>query len=630
MSNHTTDSHFEPDYNEKPVEFDRLISKAISRRSLIKIGSAAGAATFMGGASSLAMAVSQATTLMSFDNIPANTADTISLPAGYSYDVLMSWGDPVLAGAPDFARNNDADAQAGQFGDNTDGMEMFHLTYADGSLNPDRAILAVNSEYYNDEFIFEHGEAAKTMADVRKGIAAHGVTMVEMERKPNGQWVYLKDAPMNRRLHGYAAFELTGPVAGSDYVKTSTDPSGRRVQGTFNNCGSGRTPWGAYLTCEENFNGYFGAPEGTSLSAAQQRYGLSENGFGYNWWRHEERFNLAEEPNEPNRFGWVVEIDPYNPDSTAKKRTALGRFKHENAALTINRDGRAVVYLGDDERGEFLYKFISRDAYRPDDRAHNLTLLEQGTLYVAKFHDGGAGEWIELSFGQNGLTPDNGFANEADVLVMARVAASHVGATTMDRPEWVACHPSSPMVFCALTNNTRRGTTDQQPVGGPNPRAENQYGQIIRWTPENRDHSSRRFGWDLYAVAGNPAVKTGAFAGSDNITADNMFNSPDGLSFDRFGRLWIQTDGNYSNEGDFAGQGNNQMLCADPVTGHIRRFMVGPRGCEVTGLTFADDHKTMLVGIQHPAEQWPNTGRDGVPRSSVIAVRRNDGGIIGA
>lgn len=630
MSNHTPDASLEPDYNENPVEFDRLISKAISRRSLIKIGSAAGAATFLGGTSSLAMAVSQATTLMSFNNIPANTADTITLPAGYSYDVLMSWGDPVLAGAPNFARNNDADAQAGQFGDNTDGMEMFHLNYADGSVNPDRAILAVNNEYYNDEFIFEHGEAAKTLADVRKGIAAHGVTLVEMERKPNGQWVYLKDAPMNRRLHGYAAFELTGPVAGSEYVKTSTDPSGRRVLGTFNNCGSGRTPWGTYLTCEENFNGYFGAPEGTELSDTQRRYGLSETGFGYNWWPHEERFNLAKEPNEANRFGWVVEIDPYNPDARPKKRTALGRFKHENAAMTINRDGRAVVYSGDDERGEFLYKFVSRDAYRPNDRAHNLTLLEQGTLYVAKFHDEGAGEWIELSYGQNGLNQANGFENEADILVRARDAASFVGATTMDRPEWVACHPSSPMVFCALTNNTRRGTTDQQPVGGPNPRAENQYGQIVRWMPENRDHASRRFGWDLYAVAGNPVVKTGAYAGSENITTDNMFNSPDGLVFDRFGRLWIQTDGNYSNEGDFAGQGNNQMLCADPVTGHIRRFLVGPQGCEVTGLTFSDDHRTMLVGIQHPAGQWPNAARDGVPRSSVIAVRRNDGGVIGA
>lgn len=618
------------DDNNKPVEFDRLIDKAISRRSLIKAGGAAGAATFLGGASQLAMAVSQATTLMGFDNIPTSTADDVSLPAGYTYDILMSWGDPVLDGAPKFSRSASAEDQAGQFGDNTDGMELYHVTRADGSIDPDHAVLAVNSEYYNDEFIFEHGEAAKTAEDVRKGIYAHGITVVEVERKRNGTWHIKKGAPMNRRLHGYAEFELTGPVAGTDYVKTNADASGRKVLGTFNNCGAGRTPWGTYLTCEENFNGYFGAPEGTALTEAHKRYGLSENGFGYNWWPHEDRFNLAKEPNEPNRHGWIVEIDPMNPTSTPKKRTALGRFKHENAAMTINKDGRAVVYMGDDERGEFIYKFISRDTYDANNRERNMRLLEQGTLYVAKFHDGGLGEWIELSYGRNGLTQENGFESEADVLVRARAAATFVGATTMDRPEWVACHPSSPMVFCTLTNNKHRGVKDGQPVGGPNPRAENHFGQIVRWMPENRDHSSDRFGWDLYAVAGNPETQTGLYAGSDNVTAENMFNSPDGLKVDNYGRLWIQTDGNYSNEGIFAGQGNNQMLCGDPVTGHIRRFMVGPQGCEITGITFSDDHRTVFVGIQHPGNTWPNADKDGVPRSSIVAIRREDGGIIGA
>jgi secreted PhoX family phosphatase len=362
----------------------------------------------------------------------------------------------------------------------------------------------------------------------------------------------------------------------------------------------------------------------------QRRYGLSENGFGYQWWPHERRFNVAAEPNEANRFGWIVEIDPMDPTATPKKRTALGRFKHENAAVTVNRDGHVVVYMGDDERGEFIYKFVSRDRYDADNPSRNANLLENGTLFAARFNENGSGDWLELSFGRNGLTPANGFRDQADVLVHAREAATFVGATTMDRPEWVACHPSSEMVMCALTNNSRRGTSDAQPLNGPNPRAENHFGQIVRWVPENRDHRSSRFGWDLYAIAGNPETQTGLYAGSDNITRDNMFNSPDGLVFDRFGRLWIQTDGNFSNEGIFAGQGNNQMLCGDPVTGHIRRFLVGPRGCEVTGLTFSDDHRMMLVGIQHPTEGWPNTARDGVPRSAVIAVYREDGGIIGA
>ncbi len=618
------------DDNNKPVEFDRLINKAISRRNLIKVGGAAGAATFLGGTSGLAMAVSQATTLMGFENIPTSTSDDVKLPTGYTYDILMSWGDPVLTGAPKFARNNSADDQAGQFGDNTDGMELYHFTKADGSIDPNHAVLAVNSEYYNDKYLFEHGEAAKTAEEVRKGIYAHGVTVVEVERKRNGGWEIKKGAARNRRLHGYAEFEMTGPVAGTDYVKTSADPSGRKVLGTFNNCGAGRTPWGTFLTCEENFNGYFGAPEGTAMNDAQKRYGLSTEGFGYQWWPHEDRFNLAKEPNEANRFGWIVEIDPMDPTSPARKRTALGRFKHENAAVTINKDGRAVVYMGDDERGEFIYKFVSRDTYDPNNRERNMRLLEQGTLYVAKFHDNGAGEWIELSHGRNGLTQANGFADEADVLVRARAAATFVGATTMDRPEWVACHPSTPMVFCTLTNNKNRGVKDNQPVDGPNPRAENHFGQIVRWVPENRDHASNRFGWDLYAVAGNPTTQSGLYAGSDNITADNMFNSPDGLVTDKLGRLWIQTDGDYSNEGIFANQGNNQMLCGDPVTGHIRRFMVGPQGCEITGITFSDDLRTAFVGIQHPDNAWPNAAKDGVPRSSIVVIRREDGGLIGA
>ncbi len=616
--------------NETSNDFHKLLNPSLSRRGLLKAGGTIGAVSFLSGAAGIASGAARSTTLMGFSPVAASTADRVMLPDGYRYDVLMSWGDPVLSGAPAFRPDAEASAQAGQFGDNTDGMELYHFTRADGTLDPDHAVLAVNSEYYNDEFIFPHGEAAKSAADVRKGLHAHGVTVVEVQRNTSGQWQIIQGAPMNRKLDGYAEFELTGPVAGSEYVQTAADPAGRTVLGTLNNCGASRTPWGTYLTCEENFNGYFGAPAGTTFTPAHRRYGVSENGFGYNWWPHDARFNVAENPNEPNRFGWIVEIDPMNPDQTPKKRTALGRFKHENAAVAIAPSGHAVVYMGDDERGEYIYRFISRDAYDPNNAARNANLLDNGTLYVARFNENGSGDWIELSFGRNGLTPASGFADEADVLVRARDAATFVGATRMDRPEWIAVHPSAPMVLCTLTNNTERGVENDQPVGGPNPRAENRFGQIVRWTPENRDHTSSRFAWDLYAMAGNPETQTGLNAGSENITPDNMFNSPDGLAFDGSGRLWIQTDGNFSNEGAFAGQGNNQMLCGDPVTGHIRRFLVGPRGCEVTGVTFTDDQRTMLVGIQHPTEGWPNATQDGVPRSSVIAIQRNDGGVIGA
>ncbi|WP_119393287.1 PhoX family protein [Salinibius halmophilus] len=621
--------------NDYPVEFENVLARAVSRRSFIKAGTAVGATFYLGGVSSAVSAATRTeqppsyTTLMGFNNIATSTADTITLPEGYSYELLVQWGDPILKDAPAFSVANTAADQLGQFGDNTDGMSMFHLPTATG-VDENRAVFAVNSEYINREFMHTHKGENMSADDVKKEIYAHGVNIFEVERK-NGKWQVVKDGRLNRRLHGDALdFELTGPVRGSDLVKTAADSSGTQVRGTLNNCGNGETPWGTYLTCEENFNGYFGAPEGTEMTDEQKAYGISTEGFGYNWWPTEERFNVAKHPNEPNRFGWVVEIDPMNPDSKALKRTAMGRFKHENAALTINKDGHAVAYMGDDERGEFIYKFVSKDKYIEGNRAHNMTLLEEGTLYAAKFNDDGTGEWLELTHGKNGLTAENGFPSQDYVLVYARIAARYLGATTMDRPEWVACHPSSPMVFCTLTNNRHRGVREEHPINAVNPRMNNNFGQIVRWMPMNRDHSSTKFAWDLYVLAGNPTVFEDEYAGSDNISKDNMFNSPDGLAFDADGRMWIQTDGNYSNQGDFAGHGNNQMLCADPVTGHIRRFLVGPQGCEVTGIAFSKDQRTAFVGIQHPTEGWPNTAKDGAPRSAVIAITKDDGGIIGA
>ncbi len=616
--------------NQK-LGFEQVLEKALSRRSLIKAGTAVGATGFLGGVSTLASAVSQATTMMGFKNIPISTDDTVTLPEGYNYEVLVSWGDPILKGASKFSVNNNAEDQMGQFGDNTDGMSLFHLQTKDGALDEKRALMAVNSEYINRKFMHAHKGEAMDADAIHKEIYAHGVNIFEVKQNGKGKWSVVKNSDYNRRFHGHAAeFVMTGPAAGTDYMRTKADPSGTQVKGTLNNCGNGETPWGTYLTCEENFHGYFGAPEGTEVTKEQKAYGIKAAVGRYGWWQEEERFDFSKEPNEAHRFGWVVEIDPYDPESKAMKRTALGRIKHENTALTINTDGRAIVYMGDDERGEFIYKFVSDKKYIEGDRKHNMTLLEDGTLYVAKFHDDGSGDWIELTHGKNGLTKENGFEDQNYILVFSRIAARFVGATTMDRPEWVACHPSAPMVLCTLTNNKHRGVKDSHPLNAVNPRAKNNFGQIVRWTPENRDHTSTKFGWDLYVVAGNPALFDDEYAGSANINKDNMFNSPDGLAFDKDGRLWIQTDGNYKNEGEFEGMGNNQMLVGDPSTGHIRRFMTGPNGCEITGICFAEDQRTMFIGVQHPTKAWPNAEKDGVPRSSVIAIRRDDGGIIGA
>jgi secreted PhoX family phosphatase len=295
--------------------------------------------------------------------------------------------------------------------------------------------------------------------------------------------------------------------------------------------------------------------------------------------------------------------------------------------------------MGDDEKGEHIYKFVSAKKFDAKNLKANLDLLDVGTLYVARFNtvDGkaqGEGEWLELTHGKNGLTAEAGFKDQAEILVNTRLAATVVGATTMDRPEWVAVHPTQAQVYVTLTNNSDRGAKPNQAVNGPNPRAKNVYGQIVRWIPQGNDHTSNQFTWDIFALAGNPMLHKDAYAGSSNITPDNMFNSPDGLAFDRDGRLWIQTDGDYSNAKEFAGMGNNQMLCANPVTGEIKRFLVGPVACEITGVAFTPDQKTMFVGIQHPGEKLAPShfpqGGDAVPRSSIIAISRRDGGVVGA
>lgn len=614
-------------------DFTQMIDKALSRRQFLKAATATGVGAFL-MTSPLAQAIAEATAptskMMGFEAVPASTADTVVVPKGYQAKVLIAWGDPIFKDAPEFdpAGKTPASTQEKQFGDNTDGMSFFPL-------DDNHAVLAVNNEYINPEFMFAHRGLAMTADDVKTSQAAHGVSIFEIEKSKDG-WKVNQEGKVNRRITANTEMELTGPVAGHDLVKTAADPAGKKVLGTFNNCANGQTPWGTYLTCEENIHNYFGTTDAALLEAADiKRYGIKSNDSRNGWSTFDERFDLAKNPQEANRFGWVVEIDPMDPQSTPKKRTALGRFKHENAALVVDNSGHVVVYLGDDERGEHLYKFVSKHKYRESDNNANRNLLEEGTLYVAKFDakDGelkGSGEWLELTHGKNGLTKQNGFADQGEVLVKTRLAATQVGATTMDRPEWVAVHPNKSTVFCSLTNNKNRGKKENQPVGGPNPRAKNQYGQIVRWKPAGGDHRAGQFEWDLYVLAGNPEVYQDSLnAGSANVNKDNMFNSPDGIGFDAAGRLWIQTDGNYFNKGDFAGMGNNQMLCGDPETGEIRRFLTGPIACEVTGLTFTPDNTAMFVGIQHPGNHFPDGG-DSKPRSTIMVITREDGGVIGA
>ncbi|MBL0917604.1 MAG: PhoX family phosphatase [Hydrogenophaga sp.] len=677
---------------------DQAIARQPNRRVLLKAGLGAAAIPFLGGLAACGGggggAAPEAPTpgtpaerMLGFIGIPTSGGDAIVVPAGYVATAFLPWGTPLSDTAPSFqadASNTAAD-QEQQVGDNHDGMAFFGFNAAGNAFGDrsDEGVLVFNNEYINPEYFFQPDTDPTnwmlpfTPEKARKGQAAHGVTIAHVRRNSSGEIEFVRNSPYNRRIHGNTPITLQGPAAGDALLRTTADPTGTRALGTLNNCGNGRTPWGTYLTCEENFNGYFGWTDGAFVrNTLEGRYGISQNGSGYQWHTVDPRFDISANRNEPNRFGYIVEIDPFAPASEPVKRTALGRFKHENAELVIAPDGKVVVYMGCDEVNEYVYKFVSSgtfDASNPTSAA-NRNLLSDGTLYVARFDAGatagdrmGTGVWIPLTLGQNGLDAGNGWTSQADIAVRTRQAADRVGATMMDRPEWVSANPTQPgEVMITLTNNSRRGTApaSANPVDGTgvagqarpatdeaNPRAANAWGHIVRWNETGGDATALTFDWDIFLLAGQPSNAGTPSAPSDNITADNLFNSPDGLAFDSFGRLWIQTDGNFSNTGNFAGNGNNQMLAADPETREVRRFLVGPSGCEITGITWTPDRRTMFVNVQHPGElgshpnrpagytdndiardptafsTWPTAGVR--PRSAVVVVRRTDGGVVG-
>jgi secreted PhoX family phosphatase len=607
------------------VGFDAVLDSAISRRDFFK-----GSALLFGSGlfvkSSLAKAASlqesNGLNLFSFKDVVANSNDDITLPDGFKWKPMVSWGDPLWSKGQSFDSSDLVTEQSQNlaFGDNNDGMKHFSVQ--------GRELLAINNEYVNFASFFSHrqSKAPESRGDVLKTQQAVGVSIVEVSAGSQG-WQVVKDSPYNRRITAQTPMKITGPAKGHSLMKTQQDPDGIQSFGTWANCGSGKTPWGTYLTCEENFNGYYASTDpDITISDELKRYGLAHQGYGYDWHTVDKRFDLAQNPNEPNRSGYVVEIDPANPQTMPKKRTALGRFKHENAEMVIADNGQVVVYLGDDERGEYLYRYVSNNKYRANATSEQIDdLMENGTLYVAKFHDDGSGEWLALTSETTGM-------NHAEICIHTRQAASKVHATTMDRPEWVAANPNKAEVFCALTNNKNRGLKtnaggDKQPVGGPNPRENNRYGQVLRWIPSQDNHAADTFNWNLFVLAGNPVVHPkGLLSGSQNVSSHNMFNSPDGVHFDSQGKLWIQTDGKTSNEGDFAGMGNNQMLLANPQSGEIKRFMVGPKECEVTGFSYSEDKKTIFVSIQHPGEKGGSNFPYGkLARSTVIAIWHKEG-----
>jgi hypothetical protein len=577
-----------------------------------------------------------------FKPLGVSSDDAVRVPEGYVATVLYRWGDPVglAAGSPAFKPDgsNTAEEQALQAGMHHDGIHYFPLPF--GSSSSTHGLLAMNHEYTDDGLLHPDGFANWDAQKVRKAQNAHGVSVIEVRLAAAG-WEVIRPSRYARRITAATPIGIGGPAAGAAAMRTAADPSGREVRGTINNCAHGYTPWGTYLTCEENWDFYFTAAEPTP---DQRRNGIRPKSRGYRWEEWDERFDAGKHPNEPNRFGWTVEIDPYDPQAKPVKRTALGRFGHEGAWPAVARDGRVVIYQGDDRAFEYVYKFVSRDRWNRTDRAANRDLLDHGTLYVARFHEDGTGEWVELVFGKNKLTPQGGFADQADVLIRTRAAGDAVGATKMDRPEWIAVHPATNEVYCALTNNAQRGTPQIPGLNAANPRSNNVFGHIVRWREDGDDPAALKFKWDIFALAGDPQHPDADKRG--NVKGD-AYGSPDGLWFDDGGILWIQTDVSSSTlgKGHYERLGNNMMLAADVRTGETRRFLTGPRGCEVTGVITTPDRRTMFVNIQHPGESpsersdprnptaistWPDGPSGGRPRSATIVIRRVDGGVIGS
>jgi hypothetical protein len=645
----------EPQNLSDNATMGELISLRFSRRGLLKGALAVSAISATVGAVALASAdeakAQAGGSAFSFKEIDAGVDADHHVAEGYDADVLLRWGDPITADAPAFdPAKQSPEAQSKQFGYNNDFVGYLPMP---GAADPSaHGVLFVNHEYTNPHLMFPGVVEMKDGKPVLKNATperykieamAHGATVAEI-RRTDGKWALVKDSKYNRRITVATEMQLAGPVAGTERVKTGADATGRKVLGTLNNCAGAMTPWGTFVSGEENFHGYFSGklPEGHREEANYKRLALPSS--PYAWGRFEERFDVSKEPNEPNRFGWVVEVDPFDPNSVPKKRTALGRCKHEGADMIVAKDGRVVVYLGDDERFDYVYKFVTAGRFDPSNRAANMDLLDSGTLYVAKFTSEGTLEWLPVVFGQGPLTAANGFQNQADVLLETRRAGDLLGATKMDRPEDITPNPVTGKVYVMLTNNTRR--TEEQ-VDAANPRAKNAFGHIVEIIEEGGDHTATKGRWEILLKCGDPSVAAVGATFSTDTTKSGWFGMPDNSVVDSAGRLWVSTDGN----GPKA-TGRTDGLWAVDTEGAARRtsklFYRVPHGAELCGPCFTPDDTTAFVAVQHPGDDgpdWPAFGRrsyyedlstrwpdfkpDMPVRPSVVAITRKGGGKIG-
>ncbi|MBM2575744.1 PhoX family phosphatase [Jannaschia sp. Os4] len=636
-----------------------VINARYGRRDVLRGMLGVGATTALFGTSAMVAprpAAAAEVSRYAFDELGWGNDTQHHVAPGHVAQVLLRWGDPVLADAPAFdVANQTAAAQLGQFGYNNDYVGFVPLN-EDGS----RGLLCVNHEYTNEEVMFpglgrqdraDFAGMTKEIVDIE--MAAHGGTVVEIAKAADGTWSVVRDGAMNRRITPLdTEMTFSGPAAGHERLRTNDDPEGMSVIGTVNNCAGGMTPWGTWLMAEENFHGYFwtdavdaegkavpdsGNPETTSYG----RYGVP--GRWYAWGREYDRWNVDAEPRMPNKFGWVVEVDPMDPTSVPVKHTALGRFRHEGAETTLAADGRVVVYSGDDNRFDYQYKFVSANPVTGD-KAQDMQLLSEGTLYVARFDEDGTVAWLPLVHGEGPLTAENGFADQGDVVIDARRAGDLLGATPMDRPE-DAQPRGDGTAYIMLTNNTRR-TADE--VNAANPRAENAFGHIIEIKEADGDHASETGTWSILVRCGDPAVTEVGAQWNPETSASGWFASPDNCAFDADGRLWISTDqgGNWGRTGK--SDGLYGLETEGAARGTSKLFFRCPVGGELCGPYFANDGHDLFLAVQHPgtdgttdlvgfgrdstfedpATRWPDFDPAMPPRPAVVVVTREGGGKI--
>lgn len=630
-----------------------LIDARISRRSALKglLAGASGVAMAGAGLAEAASGKPMDASSLQFEQAPHTIQHYQQVSPGHRAQVLIRWGDKVLPDAPAFdPLNQSAAAQEKQFGYNNDFVAFMPLPR--GSNNSNHGLLCVNLEYTNPELMFPgltKQSASRTMSREQAEIemAAHGHAIIEIRKGKDG-WRTVEGSKLNRRISALSTeMTISGPAAGHARLQTKADPSGRKIIGTINNCAGGVTPWGTVLIAEENFNNYFGGePEGKPEAANYLRVGIKGKS-AYSWSRFHDRFDIDKEPNEPNRFGWIVEIDPYDPKSTPIKRSTLGRFNHEAATCVVAPDGRVVVYTGDDKAFEYIYRFVTAGKFNPKNLAANRKLLDDGVLSVAKFSEDGTLRWLPLVFGQGPLTPANGFNSQADVLIETRRAADLLGATPLDRPEDVEANPVNGRVYVMLTNNTTR-KPDQ--ISKMSPRANNSYGHVLELLPPGTagndgapgaQHTAEEFRWEVFLLAGNPNdPQHGAQYHPDTAEKGNWMAAPDNCCFDNRGRLWITTDQGSAQKKNGIPDG----VYACDVSGAGRAlpkfFYACPKDAEMCGPAFTPDNRTLFVAVQHPGEdadstydtpttRWPDFSNNMPPRPSVVAITREDGGVIG-